>query len=79
MPGLDLGHLGNLIFSARKRCGLTQKELAKQTGLSVKTIESGGSNMVNWDLLAKLNNVQNGEQREERLAKLRPCLKNREG
>lgn len=34
------------------------------------TIESGGSNMVNWDLLAKLNNVQNGEQREERLAKL---------
>ena len=39
MPGLDLGHLGNLIFSARKRCGLTQKELAKQTGLSVKTIQ----------------------------------------
>ena len=39
MPGLNLEHLGNLILSARKRCGLTQKELAKQTGLSVKTIQ----------------------------------------
>lgn len=39
MPGLDLAHLGNLILSARKRCGLTQKELAQQTGLSVKTIQ----------------------------------------
>ena len=38
MPGLNLQHLGNLVLSARKRCGLTQKELAKQTGLSVKTI-----------------------------------------
>ena len=40
MPGLNLEHLGNLVFSARKRCGLTQKELAKQTGLSVKTIHN---------------------------------------
>ncbi len=39
MPGWNLDHLGNLVLSARKRCGLTQKELAKQTGLSVKTIQ----------------------------------------
>ena len=44
MPGLDLGHLGNLIFSARKRCGLTQKELTKQTGLSVKTTQKKDEN-----------------------------------
>ena len=56
MPGLDLGHLGNLIFSARKRCGLTQKELAKQTGLSVKTIQDAekGRKRPNYETLTRL-------------------------
>ena len=55
MPGLDLGHLGNLIFSARKRCGLTQKELAKQTGLSVKTIQDAekGRKRPNYETLTR--------------------------
>ena len=35
--------------------------------------------MVNWDLLAKLNNVQNGAQREERLAKLNLIWKHKIG
>ena len=39
MPGLDAIHLGNLICSTRKCGGLTQKELARQTGLAVKTIQ----------------------------------------
>ena len=56
MPGLDLNHLGNLIFSARKRCGLTQKELAKQTGLSVKTIQDTekGRKRPSYETLARL-------------------------
>ena len=36
---LDLTLLGNRIRDARKECGLTQKELAKQTGLSTKTVQ----------------------------------------
>lgn len=39
MPELDLRLLGNRIRNARKECGLTQKELANQTGLAVKTIQ----------------------------------------
>jgi len=39
MPKMDLSLLGNRIRSARKECGLTQKELASQAGLSVKTIQ----------------------------------------
>lgn len=39
MLGLDAVHLGNLICSSRKHSELTQKELAKQTGLAVKTIQ----------------------------------------
>lgn len=38
MPKLDLVLLGNRIRDARKECGLTQQELADQTGLAVKTI-----------------------------------------
>lgn len=57
MPGLDLEYLGNLVFSARKRCGLTQKELAKQTGLSVKTIQDTekGRKRPNYETLARLS------------------------
>lgn len=33
MPELDLVFLGNYIRDARKECGLTQQELADQTGL----------------------------------------------
>lgn len=56
MPGLDLEHLGNLVLSARKRCGLTQKELAKQTGLSAKTIQDieKGQKRPNYQTLARL-------------------------
>jgi len=53
---LDLTHLGNRIFTARKNCGLTQQELAKQTGLSVKTvqdIEKGRKNPT-YETLARL-------------------------
>jgi transcriptional regulator with XRE-family HTH domain len=39
MPKLDLSLLGSCIRNARKECGLTQKELANQTGSSVKTIQ----------------------------------------
>lgn len=39
MPELDLGLLGSRIREARKDCGLTQQELAGQTGLAVKTIQ----------------------------------------
>lgn len=39
MPNLDLAVLGNRIRDARKECGLTQQELANQTGLAVKTIQ----------------------------------------
>lgn len=56
MPGLNLEHLGNLILSARKRCGLTQKELAQQTGLSVKTIQDAekGHKKPSYKTLARL-------------------------
>ena len=39
MLNCDLTLLGFRLRNARKECGLTQKELAKQTGLSVKTIQ----------------------------------------
>ncbi|CAK7035968.1 helix-turn-helix transcriptional regulator [Tissierella sp.] len=39
MPENKLLYLGNRIRSARKNCGLTQQELADQTGLAVKTIQ----------------------------------------
>ena len=39
MPELDLVFLGNRVREARKECGLTQKELADQTGLAVKTVQ----------------------------------------
>lgn len=48
MPELDLVLLGDCIREARKACGLTQQELADQTGLAVKTvqdIEKGRKNM----------------------------------
>lgn len=39
MPENKLIYLGNRIRNARKDCGLTQQELADQTGLAVKTIQ----------------------------------------
>lgn len=39
MPESKLIYLGNRIRNARKDCGLTQQELADQTGLAVKTIQ----------------------------------------
>ena len=39
MPELDLALLGIRIRNIRMECGLTQQELADQTGLSVKTIQ----------------------------------------
>lgn len=39
MPDNKLIYLGNRIRNARKNCGLTQQELADQTGLAVKTIQ----------------------------------------
>lgn len=39
MLEFDLVYLGNRIHDARKECGLTQKELANQTGLAVKTVQ----------------------------------------
>lgn len=56
MPGLDAVHLGNLIFSARNRNDLTQKELAQQTGLSIKTIHDveKGRKYPSYETLARL-------------------------
>lgn len=56
MPRFDLKDMGACIYSARKRCGLTQQELANQTGLSVKTIqdiEKGRKNPT-YETLARL-------------------------
>lgn len=56
MPELDLVLLGKHIRDARKECGLTQKELADQTGLAVKTIqdiEKGRKNPT-YNTLARL-------------------------
>ena len=56
MPELDLVLLGNRIRDARKECGLTQKELAAQTELAVKTvqdIEKGRKNPT-YETLARL-------------------------
>lgn len=39
MPESKLTYLGNRIRTARLDCGLTQQELADQTGLAVKTIQ----------------------------------------
>lgn len=56
MPELDLVLLGSRIREARKECGLTQQELADQTGLAVKTvqdIEKGRTNP-SYETLARL-------------------------
>lgn len=56
MPELDLMLLGKRIRDARKECGLTQQELADQTGLAVKTvqdIEKGRKNP-SYETLARL-------------------------
>lgn len=58
MPEPDLGTLGNHIRNARKACGLTQQELADQTGLAVRTIreiERGHKNPT-YETLARLMN-----------------------
>lgn len=56
MPELDLVLLGKRIREARKECGLTQQELADQTGLAIKTvqdIEKGRKNPT-YETLARL-------------------------
>lgn len=56
MPEDKLTYLGAHIRAARKRCGLTQQELADQAGLSVKTvqdIEKGRKNAT-YETLAQL-------------------------
>ena len=56
MSEFSLVLLGNRIRCARKECGLTQKGLAEQTGLSVKTIqdiEKGRKNPT-YDTLTRL-------------------------
>lgn len=56
MPELNLMLLGSRIREARKECGLTQQELADQTGLAVKTvqdIEKGCKNPT-YETLARL-------------------------
>lgn len=40
MPVDKLEYLGNCIRSARKACGLTQQELADQTGVAVKSVRN---------------------------------------
>ena len=56
MPELDLVLLGKRIRDARKECGLTQKELADQTGLAAKTIQNieNGRKNPSYDTLARL-------------------------
>lgn len=56
MQIISLAHLGNNIRNARKECGLTQKELADQTGLSVKTIQDieGGHKNPTYETLVRL-------------------------
>ena len=58
MPELDLEALGNHIRNARKACGLTQQELADQTGLSAKTIQDieRGHKNPTYETLARLMN-----------------------
>lgn len=56
MPELELALLGSRIRNARRDCGLTQKELAEQTGLAIKTvhdIEKGQKNPT-YETLARL-------------------------
>lgn len=58
MLKIDLGFLGKRIASARKSCGLTQQELAIQTGLAIKTIqeiEKGHENPT-YETLSRLIN-----------------------
>ena len=58
MPEIDLKLLGYCIRNARKDLNLTQKELADQTGLSVKTvhdIEKGCKNPT-YETLVRLMN-----------------------
>lgn len=56
MPGFGLELLGNRIRNARRLCGLTQQELANQTGLSVKTIHDieNGRNNPTYETLMRL-------------------------
>ena len=56
MPELNLVLLGKRIRDARKECGLTQKELADQTGLAAKTIQDieNGRKNPTYDTLARL-------------------------
>lgn len=56
MPENRLIYLGNCIRYARKECNLTQKELAAQTRLSLKTIQDieKGIKSPTYETLAKL-------------------------
>ena len=56
MPELELTLLGSRIRNARKYCGLTQKELANQTGLAVKTVHDieKGRKSPTYETLARL-------------------------
>lgn len=56
MLEVDLKYLGGKILSARQDCDLTQKELAVQTRLAVKTIQDieKGCKNPTYDTLARL-------------------------
>lgn len=56
MPIDKLTYLGSRIRSARKDCGLTQQELADQSGLAVKTIQDveHGRKNVTYETLCQL-------------------------
>lgn len=56
MPEDKLMYLGSRIRSARKDCGLTQQELAEQSGLAVKTVQDveKGRKNVTYETLCQL-------------------------
>lgn len=56
MPEDRLLYLGSRIRSARKDCGLTQQELADQSGLAVKTVQDveNGRKNATYETLCQL-------------------------
>lgn len=85
----DLNYLGHRIRVARETCGLTQKELALQTHLAVKTIQDieNGHQNPSYDTLIRLINrlgipveslfcaspCDEGELSGDFVAKIRSC------
>ncbi|MBQ9911662.1 MAG: helix-turn-helix transcriptional regulator, partial [Firmicutes bacterium] len=63
---MDMIRMGNLLKELRKEKGLTQEQLAEQTGVARRTVSrwETGSNLPDLDILMELSDLYEVDLRE---------------